>query len=59
MPDTEHAHTRYGGGVAKSQEAMDDIYAQVQRRFSRHISRNTVCLHRGTIETLSKSSGRG
>jgi hypothetical protein len=57
MPDNEHAHTRYGGGVAKSQEDMDTVYAQVQRRFSRHISENTVCLHRGTTETLSKSSG--
>jgi predicted O-methyltransferase YrrM len=36
---------------------MDAVYAEVQRRFSRHISENTVCLHRGTIETLSKTSG--
>ena len=57
MPDSEHGHTRYGGGVATSQDDMDDIYAQVQRRFSRHISANTVCLHRGTLGTLSESSG--
>jgi hypothetical protein len=53
MPDNEHAHTRYGGGVAKSQEAMDDIYAEVQRRFSRHIGENIVCLHRGTPKPLT------
>lgn len=58
MPDNEHAHTRYGGGVARSQADMDDIYAQVQRRFSRHISENIVCLHRGTTGTLSRTSGR-
>ena len=37
---------------------MDDIYAEAQRRFSRHISENIVCLHRGTVETLSGTSGR-
>lgn len=57
MPDNEHAHTRYGGGVARSQEDMDDIYAQVQRRFSKQISKNTVCLHRGTTRTLSRTAG--
>jgi Methyltransferase domain len=57
MPDPEHAHTRYGGSIARSAQDMEDVFAAVQARFRAPIDKDIVHLHRGTLGSLAESLG--
>jgi hypothetical protein len=46
MTGPEYAGARYGGGVATDQEAMDELHAEVLRRFADEIARDVVEVHR-------------
>jgi len=55
MPDSGHAHTRYGGSIAKSREDMETVLASVQERFRRKIDKGVVLIHRGTLPSLAET----
>jgi hypothetical protein len=55
MPDSLHAHTRYGGSIAKSPEDMEAVLEAVQVRFSKAIKKNVVHIHRGTLPGLAEA----
>lgn len=57
MPDPEHAQTRYGGSIARSEQDMEDVFAAVQARFRGPINKGIVHLNRGTLEDLAESPG--
>jgi Methyltransferase domain len=46
MTGPEYAASRYGGGAAADQRAMDDLHAGVLRRFGDAIERGIVEVHR-------------
>jgi hypothetical protein len=46
MTGPEYSEARYGGKVAPDQEAMDELYADVLRRFAGEIERGVVQVHR-------------
>ena len=52
MPDHDHAHTRYGGSIAKSAKDMDEIYESVRVRFRKEIARSRVNICRGDLAAL-------
>lgn len=55
MPDPHHAHTRYGGSIAKSKQDMDGVLDLVRDRFHREIEKGIVQIHRGTLTELADS----
>jgi len=55
MPDPHHAHTRYGGSIAKSTNDMETVFRSVCKRFGREISKGTVNIHRGTLLGLAET----
>lgn len=54
MPDPDHAHTRYGGSIARSAQDMEDVFGFVRSRFQAQIDKGVVRLHRGTLESLAR-----
>lgn len=56
MPDPNHAHTRYGGSIAKSATDMDNVYEFVRTRFRKDIARSRVTVCRGDLAMLVRQS---
>jgi hypothetical protein len=52
MPDPHHAHTRYGGSIARSAADMDNVYKFVKARFRKDITRGRVSICRGDLAQL-------
>lgn len=42
------------GGIASSQEAMDDKFRRVKKRFKTEINKGTICIHRNFSITAAK-----
>lgn len=56
MPDHDHAHTRYGGSIAKSVKDMDEVHEYVQARFRKEIARSQVNICRGDLAALVRQT---
>lgn len=56
MPDPGHAHTRYGGSIARSPEDMEMVFTAVRERFRAKIDKGIVSLYRGTLQSLAETA---